>query len=93
MEFSPNSHGDSSAHNTLPNILNVYFPGHHAQDLLTKFDLSGLAASSGSACRARASSSSYVIEALGHSKKRAKVKRPVQLGRPTTREEIAKRSQ
>jgi len=49
----------------LPNILNVFFPGHAAQDLLTQFDLHGLAVSSGSACRSRAMESSYVIEALG----------------------------
>jgi len=85
---SPDSHGDSLAHNTLPSILNVYFPGHHAQDLLTRFDLLGLAASSGSACRARASSSSYVIEALGYPKKRAKESVRFSLGRPTTRAEI-----
>jgi cysteine desulfurase len=48
----------------LPNIMNVYFPGHAAQDLLAKFDLNGLAVSSGSACRSRAMESSYVIEAL-----------------------------
>jgi cysteine desulfurase len=73
----------------LPNILNVYFPGHAAQDLLTKFDLNGLAASSGSACRSRAIESSYVIEALGYSRERAKSSVRFSLGRPTTKEEIA----
>ncbi len=73
----------------LPNILNVYFPGHDAQDLLTKFDLLGLAASSGSACRARATLSSYVIEALGYSKERTGSSVRFSLGRPTTKAEIA----
>jgi cysteine desulfurase len=74
---------------TLPNILNVYFPGHEAQDLLTKFDLGGLAASSGSACRSRALEASYVIEAMGYSKERAKSSIRFSMGRPTTEEDIA----
>jgi len=74
---------------TLPNILNIYFPGHKAQDLLTKFDLLGLAASSGSACRARAVASSHVIEALGYSKERVMSSVRLSLGRPTTKKEIA----
>jgi cysteine desulfurase len=79
--------GHSAA--TLPNILNVYFPGHAAQDLLTRLDLAGLAVSSGSACRSRAMESSYVIEALGYSRERAKSSIRFSLGRPTTKAEIA----
>ena len=56
------------------------FSRHDAQDLLTKFDLYGLAVSSGSACRARASRSSYVIEALGYEKERARVEHSIQFG-------------
>lgn len=74
----------------LPNILNVYFPKHEAQFLLTKLDLAGVAASSGSACRSRALQSSYVIEALGYSKERAKRSIRFSLGRPTMKEEIRK---
>lgn len=73
----------------LPNILNVYFPGHAAQDMLTMLDLNGLAVSSGSACRSRAMESSYVIEALGYSKDRARSSIRFSLGRPTTKAEIA----
>jgi len=72
----------------LPNILNVYFPGHAAQDLLTKFDLNGLAASSGSACRSRALESSYIIEALGYSKERVKSSIRFSFGRTTTEADI-----
>lgn len=78
----------------LPNILNIYFPGREAQDLLTKFDLNGLAASSGSACRSRAMEASYVIEALGRAmgdadpSQRARQSIRMSLGRPTTEEEI-----
>ena len=72
----------------LPSILNVYFPHHAAQDLLTKFDLIGLAASSGSACNSRAPLTSYVIRAIGYSKERAESSVRFSLGRPTTKEEI-----
>ena len=76
--------------NSLPNILSVYFPNYLAEELLTKFDLAGLAASSGSACRSRAMESSYVIEALGYSKERAKKSIRFSFGRPTTKGEIEK---
>ena len=71
-----------------PHILNIYFPGHDAQDILTRLDLAGVAASSGSACRSRAMESSYVIEALGYSKERAKSSVRFSFGRPTTKKEI-----
>lgn len=79
--------GDAKAAR-LPNILNIYFPDHHSEELLTKWDLAGLAASSGSACRSRAVTSSYVIEALGYSKERARSSVRFSLGRPTTAEDI-----
>src|SRR5258708_2568781 len=78
----------------LPNILNVYFPGREAQTLLTKLDLAGLAVSSGSACRSRALTASYVIEALGYSKNRAKSSirfsfgRGTKIGRASCRERV-----
>ena len=72
----------------IPSVLNVYFPGHEAQDILTRFDLRGIAVSSGSACRSRALEASYTIMALGHSKERAKASIRFSLGRPTTKKEI-----
>jgi cysteine desulfurase len=71
-----------------PHILNVYFPGHDAQDILTRLDLAGIAASSGSACRTRAATSSYVIVALGYSMERARSSVRFSFGRPTTLREI-----
>jgi len=76
--------GDAKA----PHILNIYFPGHAAQDLLTRFDRAGLAASSGSACRSRAVESSYVIEALGYDKARAASSIRFSLGKGTTKRHI-----
>lgn len=72
----------------LPNILNIYFPDHEAQFLLTKLDLAGVAASSGSACRSRAVETSHVIGALGYSRERAKRSVRFSFGRPTTEKEI-----
>ena len=72
----------------LPNLLNIYFPGHGAEQMLVKFDQRGLAASSGSACRSRALQSSYVLEALGHSKERARSSIRFSLGRPTSAKDI-----
>jgi cysteine desulfurase len=77
--------GDAKA----PHILNIYFPGNATQDLLTRFDRAGLAASSGSACRSRAVESSYVIEALGYDKARATSSIRFSLGRETTKWQIA----
>lgn len=72
----------------LPNIINAYFPGRAAGDVLTALDLGGVAASSGSACRSRATGSSYVIRALGYGDERAKSSIRFSFGRPTTRGEI-----
>ena len=77
--------GDAKA----PHILNIYFPGHDAQDLLTRFDRAGLAVSSGSACRSRAAESSYVIEAMGYDKARAGSSIRFSLGKSTTKGEVA----
>ncbi len=77
--------GDAKA----PHILNVHFPGHPAQDLLTRFDRMGLAASSGSACRARAAAPSHVIEALGYPKARAAESIRFSLGKGTTGRAVA----
>ncbi|HVN26605.1 MAG TPA: cysteine desulfurase family protein [Candidatus Paceibacterota bacterium] len=74
--------------NALPSIFNVFFPNREAQDLLTAFDLAGLAAASGSACHSRALEPSYVIEALGHAKERARSSIRFSLGRPTTAGDI-----
>ncbi|MDO8536746.1 MAG: cysteine desulfurase family protein [bacterium] len=71
----------------LPHILNVYFPGYQAEDFLTKLDLAGVAASAGSACRARVVGASYVIDAMGFPA-RAKSSIRFSFGRPTRKEDI-----
>jgi len=78
--------GDSK--NVLPNFLNVYFPDFEASDLLTGFDLKGIAVSAGSACSARSSQLSYVIEALGAGRKQSSRSIRITLGRPTSKKDI-----
>jgi cysteine desulfurase len=74
----------------VPHILNIYFPGYEVQDSLTRLDLAGVAASSGSACRSRAMKSSYVLTALGYSKRRALASVRFSFGRGTTKGELDK---
>jgi cysteine desulfurase len=88
-QIVPDAEINGPSENCLPNLLNVYFPGHEAQDLLTKFDLAGLATASGSACHSRALEPSYVVAALGLAGDRAASSIRFSLGRPTTDEDIA----
>jgi cysteine desulfurase len=56
---------------TVEPIVNISFPGINVEALLTNFDLSGIAASSGSACTAGSVEPSHVLTAMhgpGHSK-------------------------
>ncbi len=92
----PGIEAGGSGGRRLPHIVNIYFPGRAADELLTKFDLAGLAVSSGSACRARAAAPSYVIAALAkaagfgevRAKDRARGSIRFSLGRGTSADEI-----
>ncbi|SHN09830.1 cysteine desulfurase family protein [Gracilibacillus kekensis] len=48
----------------IPSIINLSFPGANVEALLTNFDLSGVAASSGSACTAGSVEPSHVLSAM-----------------------------
>src|SRR3989344_1286944 len=72
----------------LPNNLSIYFPGVNSQDLLIKFDLNGVSLSAGSACSARSTKASHVIEALNMGEDRARSSLRVSLGRPTNKKDI-----
>lgn len=76
--------------NTLPNILNIYFPNKPIDELLTALDLKGAAASSGSACKAKAPEPSHVLLACGFNDKRAKNSLRISLGRFTQKKDIDK---
>ncbi|MYL47859.1 aminotransferase class V-fold PLP-dependent enzyme [Halobacillus litoralis] len=49
---------------TIESIVNISFPGMNVETLLTNFDLSGIAASSGSACTAGSVEPSHVLSAM-----------------------------
>ena len=72
----------------MPNILNVYFPGRRAQELLVEMDLAGIAVSAGAACSAYASKPSHVIAALGFKNDRASESLRFSFGAPTNESEI-----
>jgi cysteine desulfurase len=72
----------------LPNILNIYFPGCKAEELLTRFDLDGVAVSAGSACASRSSEASHVLRSLGYSEEHAKASIRFSFGRFTEKEEV-----
>ncbi|MFC4404023.1 cysteine desulfurase family protein [Gracilibacillus xinjiangensis] len=48
----------------VPNVVNISFPCANVEQLLTNFDLSGIAASSGSACTAGSVEPSHVLTAM-----------------------------
>lgn len=50
--------------NSLPHVLNVYFPGTNVESLLVNLDLAGVSASSGSACTAGSIDPSHVLVAM-----------------------------
>jgi cysteine desulfurase len=54
----------------LPHVLNVSFPGISAETMLMNMDMSGIAASSGSACTSGSLEPSHVLQAMGLSEDR-----------------------
>jgi len=72
---------------TLPNILNVYFPDISSELLLIKLDMEGVAVSSGSACHARSQEPSRIIQDIW-GEKRARESIRFSFGKYTTKEEI-----
>lgn len=49
---------------TLPHVLNLYFPGTNVESMLVNLDLAGIAVSSGSACTAGSIDPSHVLTAM-----------------------------
>ena len=76
--------GSSSHH--LPGIISASFAGIDGRMLLPT--LSGIAASTGSACSSAELKPSYVLKAIGHSDELARASIRLSLGRFTTEEEV-----
>ena len=73
---------------SLPNTLNVSFPGLDGESLLINLDLAGICASSGSACMVGSIQPSHVLLAMGVPRDIAQATVRFSLGRTTEEEEI-----
>ena len=74
----------------LPNNINFSFKGVEAEPVLVGLDLSGIAASSGSACSSASLEPSHVLIAMGQDVQLARSSLRVTLGRETTEQEVRK---
>jgi cysteine desulfurase len=89
IETVPQCHLNGGMAKRLPNNLNISFEGIEAEPLLIGLDLSGIAASSQSACSSASLEPSHVLKALGMSDERAMGSLRLTLGRETTAEDIS----
>ena len=71
-----------------PHILNIYFPGCQAKDLLVMLDLKGIAVSTGSACQARVSKPPFVLTVMELPEERTLSSLRFSFGRFTKQEEV-----
>ena len=69
-----------------PGCLNVHFPGHHSDGLITAWR--GIEVAKGSACEATKTRSSHVLRAMGASRAHADASIRIGIGRFTTSDEI-----
>lgn len=82
----PELRGDQQ--DRLPNTVNVAFHGVDGEDLLLALDLSGVAASSGSACTAGSLEPSHVVLAMGFAEQDARRSVRFSFGAATTEDEL-----
>lgn len=81
---------NGSVKNSLPHIMNVFFPGTNVESLLVNLDLAGIAASSGSACTAGSVEPSHVLVSMfGKNSERITSSVRFSFGLGNTEEEIA----
>jgi len=73
---------------SMPNTLNVSFPGAEGEAILLYLDLEGIAVSTGSACASGSLDPSHVLLATGSDAERAHGSIRISMGRETTMEEI-----
>lgn len=71
-----------------PGILNCWFPGISAEEMVLRLDQKGICASPGAACAARDPKPSHVLLAMGYPEQRAKESVRFSLGRLTTAQEL-----
>ena len=73
---------------SIPNTVNVSFPGAEGEAILLYLDLQGIAVSTGSACASGSLDPSHVLLATGSSPERAHGSIRISMGRNTTMDEI-----
>jgi cysteine desulfurase len=74
---------------SLPHILNIYFPGINVESFLVNLDLAGIGASSGSACTAGSIEPSHVLVAMyGEESERGRASIRFSFGLGNTAEQI-----
>jgi len=73
---------------SMPNTLNVSFPGAEGEAILLYLDLAGIAVSTGSACASGSLDPSHVLLATGVDAERAHGSIRISMGRSTTQEEV-----
>jgi cysteine desulfurase len=78
---------------TVANTLNVCFPNLDGESLLMNLDLSGICASSGSACMVGSVQPSHVLLAMGRAPELARAAVRFSLGRGTTEQDIRETSE
>jgi cysteine desulfurase len=89
IETVQGCHLNGSSAARLPNNVNISFDGIEAEPLLIGLDLSGIAASSQSACSSASLEPSHVLKALGMSDERAMGSLRLTLGRETVDEDVS----
>jgi cysteine desulfurase len=85
----PGAEVTGAAVETSPHILNLVWPGHSAEAMLTALDLAGVEVSSGSACTAGIVDASHVLLAMGRTEVDAASALRVSLGRTTQPSDLA----
>ncbi|WP_282032998.1 cysteine desulfurase family protein [Metabacillus indicus] len=75
---------------SLPHVLNLYFPGTNVEAMLVNMDLAGIAVSSGSACTAGSIEPSHVLTAMYGDHERTKASIRFSFGYGNTLDQIEK---
>ncbi len=86
--LAPEARRNGAAEYTLPNTLNVSFPGLDGESLHISLDLAGLCVSSGSACMVGSIQPSHVLLAMGVEPEVAQATVRFSLGKLTTPAEV-----
>ncbi len=88
LDLTPDAHIIGMGAERLPNTTCVALPGHAAETLVIRFDLAGIAVSSGAACSAGKIGASHVLAAMGLDETTARSAIRISIGSTTTDRDI-----